>query len=75
MSGLVLALKDKRSWVRQSAVRTVEEIAPQIETQQRIEEILVAVSPLLSDPDESVRISATEVMQILKAYSRLGIQS
>ena len=75
MSGLVLALRDKRSWVRESAVRTVEEIAPQLGTRERIEEIRSSVTPLLSDPEESVRVSATEVIQILDAYSRTGMRT
>ncbi len=72
-TALVLALRDKRGWVRQSAVRTVEEIAPLLEAQGLILDILQALAPLGEDQDEPVRTSAQDAIGVLKAYSKPGV--
>ncbi len=69
-AGLVLALSDKRTWIRQSAVRTLEEIVPQLEDQRVISEILEAVAPLTERQEEGVSLSACEAIELLKAYRK-----
>jgi hypothetical protein len=67
-SALVSALRDRRDWVRQSAVRTVEELAPQLERGVLIAVLLKAVEALADDEDQFVRLRAAEAAAILKAY-------